>query len=37
MRPRPKMQIGFAPRLAALYAALFVVVGIQLPFFPLWL
>ena len=29
--------IGFAPRLAALYAALFCTVGIQLPFFPLWL
>jgi MFS transporter, PPP family, 3-phenylpropionic acid transporter len=31
------MSFGFAPRLAAYYAALFVVVGIQLPFFPLWL
>jgi PPP family 3-phenylpropionic acid transporter len=31
------MQIGFAPRLAALFAGIFVVVGIQLPFFPLWL
>ena len=31
------MQIGFAPRLAALYAAMFVVFGIQLPFFPVWL
>jgi len=31
------MSIGFAPRLAALYAALFCTVGIQLPFFPLWL
>ena len=31
------MQIGFAPRLAALYAGLFVMGGIQLPFFPLWL
>ena len=31
------MQIGFAARLAAFYAAIFVVVGIQLPFFPLWL
>jgi PPP family 3-phenylpropionic acid transporter len=29
--------IGFAPRLAALYAALFATVGVQLPFFPLWL
>ena len=31
------MQIGFAPRLAALYAGLFVMTGIQLPFFPVWL
>jgi PPP family 3-phenylpropionic acid transporter len=31
------MQTGFATRLAALYAALFVVLGIQLPFFPVWL
>jgi PPP family 3-phenylpropionic acid transporter len=31
------MQIGFATRLAALYAAMFVVFGIQLPFFPVWL
>ena len=31
------MPIGFAPRLAALYAAIFAVMGIQLPFFPLWL
>jgi MFS transporter, PPP family, 3-phenylpropionic acid transporter len=31
------MQIGFAPRLAALYAAVFVALGIQLPFFPVWL
>ena len=28
---------GFAPRLAALYAAIFVMGGIQLPFFPVWL
>ena len=28
---------GFAPRLAAFYAAIFVLIGIQLPFFPLWL
>jgi PPP family 3-phenylpropionic acid transporter len=32
-----KFQIGFAARLAALYAAMFVVSGIQLPFFPVWL
>jgi MFS transporter, PPP family, 3-phenylpropionic acid transporter len=28
---------GFSLRLAALYAALFIVLGIYLPFFPLWL
>ena len=37
MRNFTQMQIGFAPRLAALYAGLFVMTGIQLPFFPLWL
>jgi MFS transporter, PPP family, 3-phenylpropionic acid transporter len=37
MRPVPQPEIGFAPRLAALYAAMFVVMGIQLPFFPVWL
>ena len=31
------MQVGFAPRLAALYAGLFIMAGIQLPFFPVWL
>ena len=31
------LSFGFAPRLAALYAGLFILVGIQLPFFPLWL
>jgi PPP family 3-phenylpropionic acid transporter len=31
------MQLGFATRLAALYAAMFVVLGIHLPFFPVWL
>jgi PPP family 3-phenylpropionic acid transporter len=31
------LSIGFAPRLATLYAALFATVGVQLPFFPLWL
>jgi MFS transporter, PPP family, 3-phenylpropionic acid transporter len=30
-------RMGFAPRVAALYAAFFVMSGIQLPFFPLWL
>jgi len=33
----PLFPIGFAPRLAALYAAIFVILGIQLPFFPVWL
>ena len=37
MRSFTQLQIGFAPRLAALYAGLFVMTGIQLPFFPLWL
>lgn len=37
MRPVPPFDTGFAPRLAALYAAMFVVMGIQLPFFPVWL
>jgi len=30
-------QFGFAPRLAALYAGIFILGGIQLPFFPVWL
>ena len=37
MRPISSYQLGFATRLAALYAAMFVVSGIQLPFFPVWL
>ncbi|HZT24843.1 MAG TPA: MFS transporter [Pseudolabrys sp.] len=37
MRPVPRSDSGFAVRLAALYATLFVVLGIQLPFFPIWL
>ena len=37
MRPIPPVEFGFAPRLAALYAAIFILTGIQLPFFPLWL
>ena len=37
MRPLSQLQIGFAPRLAALYAGIFVMGGIQLPFFPVWL
>src|SRR6266571_8229468 len=28
---------GFAPRLALYYAAVFAVLGIQMPFFPVWL
>ena len=32
-----KSEIGFVPRLAALYGAYFVGAGIQMPFFPLWL
>jgi PPP family 3-phenylpropionic acid transporter len=37
MRPLSPIQDGFAPRLAALYAGLFIMGGIQLPFFPVWL
>jgi len=37
MRPFSQSQVGFAPRVAALYAGLFVMSGIQLPFFPVWL
>ncbi len=37
MRPLSALQIGFAPRLAAFYAGLFIMSGIQLPFFPVWL
>ena len=37
MRIFTQMQAGFAPRLAALYAGLFIMAGIQLPFFPVWL
>jgi PPP family 3-phenylpropionic acid transporter len=32
-----RLSYGFAPRLAALYAGLFVLIGVQSPFFPLWL
>lgn len=34
---RPSQRDLFAPKLALFYAALFVIVGIQMPFFPLWL
>ena len=37
MRSFTQMQVGFAPRLAALYAGISIVGGIQLPFFPIWL
>ncbi len=33
----PPLRFGFASRLALLYAAIFVLSGVQLPFFPLWL
>lgn len=33
----PQMRAGFALRIACLYAALFAMAGIQLPFFPVWL
>jgi len=37
MRPFSQFQVGFAPRVAALYAGMFVMSGIQLPFFSVWL
>jgi PPP family 3-phenylpropionic acid transporter len=37
MRPSIQLQDGFAPRLAAFYSGLFIMAGIQLPFFPVWL
>ncbi len=37
MPPVFQRSIGFAPRLAAFYAAMFVMSGILLPFFPVWL
>lgn len=30
-------ETGFVPRLAAFYAALFMGIGVQMPFFPVWL
>jgi PPP family 3-phenylpropionic acid transporter len=33
----PPLRLGFAPRLALLYVAIFVLAGVQLPFFPVWL
>jgi MFS transporter, PPP family, 3-phenylpropionic acid transporter len=37
MRPVFGTSVSFIPRLAALYAALFILPGIQMPFFPVWL
>src|SRR5215475_14839128 len=37
MRPVFRMSWGFIPRLAILNAALFLLFGIQMPFFPVWL
>jgi MFS transporter, PPP family, 3-phenylpropionic acid transporter len=37
MRPVVRMSWGFIPRLATLYAALFLLSGVQMPFFPIWL
>ncbi len=37
MRALSEPKSGFARRLAGLYAAAFIVIGIQLPFFPVWL
>ena len=37
MQPVFRMSWGFTPRLGALYAALFLLPGIQMPFFPVWL
>lgn len=36
-QPKTRETSGFAARLALFYAALFVAVGISLPFFPVWL
>ena len=37
MRPESRTLWGFVPRLAVLYAALFILPGISMPFFPIWL
>ena len=37
MQPARATYLGFVPRLAAFYAALFILPGIQMPFFPVWL
>jgi PPP family 3-phenylpropionic acid transporter len=33
----PQLKFGFTPRLAALYAAFFIVAGISQPFLPIWM
>jgi MFS transporter, PPP family, 3-phenylpropionic acid transporter len=35
--PVPQLSFGFTPRLAALYAAFFIVAGISQPFLPVWM
>ena len=37
MLPVPQLKFGFTPRLAALYAAFFIVAGISMPFLPVWM
>lgn len=37
MRPVTPPRSGFVPRLAALYAGIFLFGGMQMPFFPVWL
>jgi len=37
MRSIVRAEIGFVPRLAALYGAYCGMIGVQMPFFPLWL
>jgi PPP family 3-phenylpropionic acid transporter len=37
MRPFPGIDIGFTPRISALYGAFFIVAGISQPFLPVWL
>ena len=37
MRPSSSIEIGFTPRLSALYGAFFIVAGISQPFLPVWM
>jgi PPP family 3-phenylpropionic acid transporter len=37
MRPFAGIDIGFTPRISALYGAFFIVAGISQPFLPVWL